>query len=342
MKPIIGIVIPCYEASGLINSVIRRIIDATNKINNIATIKIYLINDFCPKNSWQEVEKKFDVEIIHHPKNLGVGFASLSGFNAALKDNCDAVVKIDADGQHPPEYLAEIIPFLISRPKNELFLLKGSRYCYRNRFAKIPFLRRIGSLFMEPIARVGLNCRGLTDIANGFIASNSMSIDYLISVNTNIQIFSRYLFETSLLEKTCSLRCEIYQFPMAANYGKNWKSSMISRKMIIPILSFWLKAIYRRIFNQYLFNLNLGTLLLTIFSLSNSYVIYTFLYIIRPSISAGIFVSAGIATSFTSMITISLISLCLFFFYDYTSGKRIKIINFRYYLNDILLQKAAD
>lgn len=339
MKPIIGIVIPCYKASGLINSVITNIINTTNKISSIAKVNIYLINDCCPKNSWQEIDKKFDVKIIHHSKNLGVGSASKSGFYAALKDDCNAVVKIDADGQHPPEYLEEIIPFLISRPENEIFLLKGSRYCFRNKFTKIPFMRRLGSLFMEPMARVGLNYRGLTDIANGFIATNSMTLNYLLSVNINSQISSRYLFESSLLEKSCTFRCEIYQFPMAANYGEKWISSMESKKMILPILGFWIKAILRRIFNNYLYNLNLGTILLLIFTFTFTFVNYIFFYNIRPNISSGIFVSAGTATLFTSMITISLICLCLFFFYDYTSSKRIKIINFRYYLDDINFQK---
>ena len=342
MKPIIGIIIPCYKANGFINSVIRRIINSTKIINNIANIKIYLINDFCPENSWQEVDKKYDIEIIHHSKNLGVGFASKSGFYAALKDKCDAVIKIDADGQHPPEYLIEIINFLVSRSENEMFLLKGSRYCFRNRFTKIPIMRRIGSLFLEPIARVGLNCRGLTDIANGFIATNSLTLKYLLLVNTDSKIFSRYLFESSFLEKSCSMKCQIYQFPMAANYGRNWISSMESSKMILPILSFWLKAICRRIFNQYLFNLNLGTLLLAISFFAISYVIYTFFYTIIPNIASGITVSAGIAASFTSMITISLICLCLFFFYDYTSAKRVKMVNFKYYLDDILSRKDSD
>ena len=121
MKPIIGIIIPCYKANGLINSVVERIIKTTNELSNIATIKIYLVNDFCPKNSWQEVDKKYDIEIIHHSKNQGVGFASQSGFYAALKDKCDAVIKIDADGQHPPEYLSEIILFLLTIPKHDLF-----------------------------------------------------------------------------------------------------------------------------------------------------------------------------------------------------------------------------
>ena len=340
MKPSIGVVIPCYKASGLINSVIEKIIITSNKLNNIANIKIYLINDCCPDNSWNEVETKFDLEIIHHSKNLGVGFASKSGFFAALKDKCDAIIKLDADGQHPPEYLAELIPFIISRNKNEMFLLKGTRYCYRNRFTKVPVMRRIGSLFMEPIARIGLNYRGLTDIANGFLATNSMTLNFLLSVNTDTKIFARYLFESSFLEKICGMRCEIYQFPMAANYGKDWRSSMETRKMIMPILSFWLKAICRRLFNQYLFSLNLGSLLLVIFLLATFYVILILFNTIIPSIYSGIFVSAGIAASFTSMFTIALISLCLFFFYDYTSGKRIKIINFKYYIDDVNHQKS--
>ena len=111
---------------------------------------------------------------------------------------------------------------------------------------------------------------------------------------------------------------------------------MESRKMIIPILSFWLRAISRRIFNQYFFNLNLGTLLLTTFAFAILYVFYTYFFIVVPSINAGIFVSAGIASAFTSILTIALICLALFFFYDYTSGKRIKIINFKCYLDDIL------
>ena len=218
-----------------------------------------------------------------------------------------------------------------------MFLLKGSRYCFRNRSTKIPIIRRIGSLILEPIARVALNCRGLTDIANGFIAINSFTLKYLLFVNRDSRIFSRYLFESSFLQKSCLLKCQIYQFPMAASYGKKWVSSMESKKMIFPILSFWFKAIFRRIFNKYLFNLNLGTLL-DIFSCN--FLCYLYIFLKIPNISAGIFVSAGVAASFTSMITISLLCLCLFFFYDYTSGKRVKIVNFKYYLDDILLKKS--
>ena len=32
---------------------------------------------------------------------------------------------MDSDGQHPPEYLLELIPYLLNLPKNELTLIKG-------------------------------------------------------------------------------------------------------------------------------------------------------------------------------------------------------------------------
>ena len=51
-----------------------------------ANIKVYLVDDNCPNNSWKEVDKKFDLNIIKHTKNLGVGRASITGFKAAKKD----------------------------------------------------------------------------------------------------------------------------------------------------------------------------------------------------------------------------------------------------------------
>ena len=337
----VAIIIPCYKATNKVGTLCNQLIKIASELSKVCSISVYIIDDFCPEMSYKEVPQSEIFKVINNKKNLGVGFSSLVGFKEALKSGNQFFIKMDADGQHPPEYLLELVPYLLNLSNYELVLVKGTRYHYpiKNR---IPFDRKLGSFLLEPLARLSLIYKGLTDIANGFIATNRMTLDYLLTVNTNTKIFSRYLFESSLLEKSCLLRCQIYQFPMSAKYGKKWRSSMESRKMIFPILSFWSKVICRRIFNQYFFNLNLGTLLLTIFALVISYVIYTLLYLILPSISLGIFVSAGVAASFTSMITVSSICLCLFFFYDYSSGQRIKIINFKYYLDDILLEKDSD
>ena len=70
-----------------------------------------------------EVESHENLRIYHHKTNRGVGASTLTGFKAALKLNCDVVIKLDADGQHPPEYLLDLIPYVFSLPKYKLNLV---------------------------------------------------------------------------------------------------------------------------------------------------------------------------------------------------------------------------
>ena len=70
---------------------------------------VLLVNDNCPQNSWMEVASHENLRIYHHKTNRGV----VSTLIAALKLNCDVVIKLDADGQHPPEYLLDLIPYVL-------------------------------------------------------------------------------------------------------------------------------------------------------------------------------------------------------------------------------------
>ena len=76
-------------------------------------INFFLIDDFCPESSYKEVPKSDCIKIIHNKKNLGVGASTLIGFQKAIKDNNEIFIKMDADGQHQPEYLIELIPYLL-------------------------------------------------------------------------------------------------------------------------------------------------------------------------------------------------------------------------------------
>ena len=88
---------------------------------------------------------------------------------------------MDADGQHPAEYLIELVPYLLSLSLNKLLLVKGSRYSIKIKNEKIPVVRKLGSFFLEPFARISLSYKGLTDIANGFISLNQITLEYIKS-----------------------------------------------------------------------------------------------------------------------------------------------------------------
>ena len=329
------IVIPCYKSGGKLEEVVNSITKISNEFLSKFIIKIIVVNDSCPFKSWKDIEINSNIEIIHHKKNLGVGAATLTGFKTALEKGFDAIIKIDSDGQHPAIYLKDIIPYLLNLPKSETCLIKGSRYLYRINEKKIPWARKIGSLFLEPIARGALCCRDLSDISNGYIAMNNLTCKLLVETKFGPKLKNRYLFESSLLVKTIFFNIPIHVFAMHANYGENWNSSMNSKEMILPLMYFWLKAGMSRLLNKYIFRLNLGTLLLFISSLSSFNSLNLFLTRIRPFVKAGITVSAGNSSYFTTSSAIAIFTLLLFFLYDYNSGIRAKSIIFPVFLEEL-------
>lgn len=331
----VGIIIPCYRAKGLINKVVEKILNIIGSFENDYLFNIYIIDDCCPEKSWMEVKKNKLIKILKHSLNKGVGAATITGFKAALLDKCEVFIKIDADGQHNPIYLKELIPYIFELPNYKLVLIKGTRY-FSPKIAKgIPISRRLGSLFLEPIARAALSYRKLTDIANGYLALNSNTLEHILSKQIGPRLKSRYLFESSILDKCSELNCEIHEFAMASNYPKKWKTSMRSYQLIIPLISFWIKAIIKRIIGNYIFSLNLGSTLLLLSLSCLTFASRLFLIRIYSEIQSGILVSAGTSAAFTSSITIFLLSFCLFLFYDYNSGKIVKRISFKSLIDDL-------
>ena len=53
----VGIIIPCYRASGLINNVVENILSIEACMRDDFNLKIYIIDDSCPEKSWLEVKK---------------------------------------------------------------------------------------------------------------------------------------------------------------------------------------------------------------------------------------------------------------------------------------------
>jgi len=74
-------------------------------------------------------------QVISHKINQGKGAALRSGFRVALKQGCDFVITLDADGQHDP---AEMPAFLEAYAATQADLIIG-----RRDFRQMPFIRRL-------------------------------------------------------------------------------------------------------------------------------------------------------------------------------------------------------
>ena len=333
-RPKVAIIIPCYRAKERLQKVVEDAKKNLSFIKESFQYEIIIVNDACPFRSWEYINGDHHIKIIHNEYNLGVGASTIKGFKYAMQKGFDAVIKLDADGQHPPKYLKELIPFIFSLPKYKLFLTKGNRYKIKIFNKPIPLLRKIGTLFLDPIARAALGYRGLSDITNGFLAMDSKTANFLLNSKCGIEIEKRYLFESSILSKCSELNIQINEFCMLPNYENNWISSMNAWAMFLPMLTFWLKAILLRLSRKYLASLNLGSILLFISFLNIILCQFLFFTKVLPEIKNGILVTAGTSSAFTSSGILGIISLILFLFYDYGSGMKTSIVFFRCILNE--------
>ena len=333
-KPKVALIIPCYKALGKIDKVIMGVLDNLKHFKEFYDYKLIIINDACPYNSTNNIEENNFLKIINNKFNIGVGASTLKGINYALENKFDVIIKIDADGQHPPVYLNELIKYILSLPEYRLFLTKGTRYKITFNSDYVPFIRRLGTLFLDPIARAALGYRGLSDVTNGFFGMNSTCASILVKTKSGSKIRSRYLFESSLLAKCSELDININQFCMNAIYSENWNSSMNAYTMIFPLILFWSNALIRRILRKYFLNINLGSFLLLSTFVISSLSSTIFFTKVLPEIQKNVLVTAGNSSAFTASVILAVITFVLFLFYDYASGIRTNIVFFKSLIND--------
>jgi glycosyltransferase involved in cell wall biosynthesis len=118
--------IPAYNAADLVGGVVR---DA------LAHLPVLVVDDGSEDDT-TGVARSAGAEVFRQEPNQGKGAALKRGFREALDRGCEAVLTLDADGQHDP---AEIPVFLEAR-RSGADLVIGARS-----FGDMPFTRRVAN-----------------------------------------------------------------------------------------------------------------------------------------------------------------------------------------------------
>ncbi len=103
----ISVVVPVYGCRAALPELHRRLCDSLTKITN--DFEIILVDDFCPQNSWEEIQKicKQDSRVVgmHMSRNFGQIRAITAGLD---KSKGDWVVVMDCDLQDKPEAIVDL------------------------------------------------------------------------------------------------------------------------------------------------------------------------------------------------------------------------------------------
>ncbi len=127
------VVVPVYNEEERAVKVIKEILGTIN-------FGVIVVDDGSSDNSLQRIKGAFKknkrIMVCSHLINLGKGAAMKTGAQVAWKMGAEAVIFIDADGQHNPKYLPEFIKKL-----NDYPLVFGYRVLDKN----APWIRRTGN-----------------------------------------------------------------------------------------------------------------------------------------------------------------------------------------------------
>lgn len=151
------VVIPAFNEERSISSVI-------NGLKNL-DVDILVVDDGSTDET-QSVSIKCGATVLSLPFNLGVGGALRAGFKFAARHGYDAVVQVDADGQHLPQ---EILKLLRAAEESKADLVIGSRFLgsIDENQMHVSKMRQLGMRLMARVASNAASTR-LTDTTSGF------------------------------------------------------------------------------------------------------------------------------------------------------------------------------
>ncbi|MEW6108242.1 MAG: glycosyltransferase family 2 protein [Nitrospirota bacterium] len=171
--------------------------------------------------------------VLRHKTNMGKGMALRTGFAHALEKGFDAVLTLDADGQHDP---SEIKKFFREFINNSGDIIIGTRL--RDK-AAVPLYRyipnRIGVFFISWAA----GCR-IDDTQSGFRLYRK---EVLESISLHTKGFET---ETEVLIKAGKMGFRIRNIPVSAIYHSDYKTNFRPVRDFYRISILFLKLTFLR------------------------------------------------------------------------------------------------
>jgi glycosyltransferase involved in cell wall biosynthesis len=147
-------IIPAYNEEKTISNVVKQ----TKKY-----IDDVLVIDDNSSDKTADLAKKAGAKVISHILNRGVGLAQRTGFNYTFDKNYDYMVQLDADGQHDPKYIPELLKKL---KENNLDIVIGSRFL-NSSYKKWPIHRKTGIKFYSFVVNF-ISGLKITDVTSGY------------------------------------------------------------------------------------------------------------------------------------------------------------------------------
>jgi len=157
------ILMPAYNEADCV----RRVV--TDIQRTLPDCDILVIDDGSVDGTARQVPPP--ARVVSLPFNLGIGGAMQTGYRFAHLHGYDVAVQVDADGQHPAEYVPTLVEAL---RREDADLVIGSRFLDQRSYRPPPS-RMAGITILRAVLRV-LTGQAVTDCTSGFRAAGPRAI----------------------------------------------------------------------------------------------------------------------------------------------------------------------
>jgi len=199
-------VIPAYNEAATVRDVASR---------TLAQLEDVIVVDDGSTDGTAAALAGLPVTLIANPANLGKGASLWRGFAAAIAAGADAVVTLDADGQHCPEDIPRLLGAAAEHPGR---IVIGARLWDKD---KVPGLRYFGNRFANFWVAWAAGAP-VADSQSGFRL-------YPAAVLKHVNVFhgpgARFAFESEMLIEAGRAGVRTCAVPIAALYPANARAS---------------------------------------------------------------------------------------------------------------------
>ena len=222
--PKIAIVIPAYNESAVIYSIIKKLHQAM--VNNHYSFEIIVVDDGS-KDDTAKKARDAGALVIRHLINSGSGSATATGLSYAQQQGFTVVATMDADGQHDPFDVIKGLKALLNSSDD---LLIGSRLFNTAGMSRIKIIGNKGLSFITRLL-FGIN---VADTQSGLRIFSRNAVERLKWKTIG------YEFCSEMLWRAKQQNLKVKEFPIQAiytNYSRskgqnNWNALIIVRSLL--------------------------------------------------------------------------------------------------------------
>jgi glycosyltransferase involved in cell wall biosynthesis len=181
-KPFVVVGIPAFNEEAMI----ARVVLESQKFADAV-----VVCDDGSEDLTAKIAERLGAEVVRHERNLGYGSAIKSLFERARELDADVLVTLDADGQHDPKEIPNVLTPILNGAADVVI---GSRFIDVRGTAEMPLYRRFGARLITKLVD-GSSKNGVSDAQSGFRAYNREALERLSVVEAGMGASVEILLE---------------------------------------------------------------------------------------------------------------------------------------------------